>query len=178
MTARIETTPLIQTERGAHVATQIDLERFRAPFSLRCGALLIDYIILVGIVAFSTIVARMFGGGTRSSGDSAESMGLLIAFAVALLNFVILTAWRGRSLGKWATGLRIVRRDGQPVGVGRSLVRHLVGYPLSLLTFGLGFLVAALNSHGRALHDMIAGTVVVRDTTSRRARAAAAAAVR
>ena len=174
MTARIETTPLIQTERSERATTQIDLERFRAPFSLRCGALLIDYIILVGILAFSTIVARMFGGGLRSSGDRAETLGLIIALIVALLNFVVLTAWRGRSLGKWATGLRIMRKDGQRVGTGRSLLRHLVGYPLSLLTFGLGFLLAAFNSHGRALHDMIAGTVVVRDTTSRRTRTAAA----
>src|SRR5215212_9039486 len=113
MTARIETTPLIQTQGSERAATQIDLDRFRAPFSLRCGALLIDYIILVGILAFSTIVARMFGGGLRSSGDSAESLGLIIALAVALLNFVVLTTWRGRSLGKWATGLRIMRTDGQ-----------------------------------------------------------------
>ena len=175
MTARIETTALVQTESaGARVATQTDLERFRAPFSLRCGALLIDYIILVGILAFSTLVARMLGGGTRSSGDSAETLGLIIALAVGVLNFVVLAAWRGRTLGKWATGLRVVRRDGQSVGVGRSLLRHLVGYPLSLLPFGLGFLIAVVSTQGRALHDMIAGTVVIRDTTTRRSRAAAA----
>jgi uncharacterized RDD family membrane protein YckC len=173
MTATIETTALVQTETAsARAATQIDLERFRAPFSLRCGALLIDYIILVGILAFSTLVARMLGGGTRSSGDSAETFGLLIALAVGFLNFVVLAAWRGRTLGKWATGLRIVRRDGQPMGVARSLLRHLVGYPFSLLTFGLGFLIAVVSTQGRALHDMIAGTVVIRDTTTRRSRAA------
>ena len=118
----IKKTTSIDPDAGSErAATQIDLERLRAPFSLRCGALLIDYIILVSILAFSTIVARMFGGGLRSSGDSAENMGLIIALSVALLNFVVLTAWRGRSLGKWATGLRIMRTDGQRVGVGRSL---------------------------------------------------------
>ena len=170
MTARIETTPLVQTEDSAHsAAAQMYLERYRAPFSLRCGALLIDYIILVVIMAFSTVVARMLGGGARSSGDATETMGLLIALGVALLNFVLLTAWQGQTIGKWATGLRIVRRDGQGVGVGRLLLRHLLGYPLSLLTLGIGFLIAAFNANGRALHDVIAGTVVVRDT-ARRAR--------
>jgi uncharacterized RDD family membrane protein YckC len=170
MTARIETTPLVQTEATAGVAVQTYLERYRAPFSLRCGAFLIDYIILIGIVAFSTLLARVMGGGTRMSGDATETGGLLIALGVAILNFVLLTAWRGRTLGKWATGLRIVRRDGQPVSVGRSLLRHLVGYPLSMLTLGLGFLIAAFNSNGRALHDVIAGTVVIRDTRSRTTR--------
>jgi uncharacterized RDD family membrane protein YckC len=168
MTARIETTPLVQAEAGAtRAAVQTYLERARAPFSLRCGALLIDYIILIGIVAFSTLLARIMGGGARSSGDATETLGLVIALAVAVLNFVLLTAWRGQTVGKWATGLRIVRTDGQRVGVGRSLVRHLVGYPLSLLTLGLGFLIAAFNSNGRALHDVIAGTVVVRDNARR-----------
>lgn len=170
MTARIETTPLVQTEATANVAVQTYLERYRAPFSLRCGAFLIDYIILIGIVAFSTLLARVMGGGARMSGDATETGGLLIALGVAILNFVLLTAWRGRTLGKWATGLRIVRRDGQPVSVARSLLRHLVGYPLSMLTLGLGFLIAAFNSNGRALHDVIAGTVVIRDTRSRTTR--------
>jgi uncharacterized RDD family membrane protein YckC len=169
MTARIETTPLVQTEAAAAQASpvQVYLERFRAPFSLRCGALLIDYIILVGIVAFSTLVARTMGGGARSSGDATETMGLLIALGVGVLNFVLLTAWRGQTIGKWATGLRITQRDGQPMGVARSLLRHLVGYPLSLLTLGLGFLIAAFNTNGRALHDVVAGTVVVRETARR-----------
>ncbi len=168
MTARIETTPpLVQGEATTGVAVQTYLERYRAPFSLRCGALLIDYIILISIVAFSTLLARLMGGGARMSGDATETMGLLIAAGVGLLNFVFLTAWRGQTIGKWATGLRIVRRDGQGMSVPRSLLRHLVGYPLSLLTLGLGFLIAALNSNGRALHDVVAGTVVVRDTGRR-----------
>jgi uncharacterized RDD family membrane protein YckC len=165
MTARIERTPLVQTGSSARVYTQAHVERFRAPFSLRCGALLIDYILIAGIVAFSTLVARTLGGGARMAGGSAEMLGLLVALIVALLNFVVLTGWRGQTIGKWATGLRIQLKDGRPMGWPHSLLRHVVGYTLSLLTFGLGFLVAAFNSQGRTLHDLISGTVVVRDTT-------------
>jgi uncharacterized RDD family membrane protein YckC len=42
-------------------------------------------------------------------------------------------------------------------------VRHFIGYPLSFLTLGFGILIAAINPRGRALHDLIAGTIVVRD---------------
>jgi uncharacterized RDD family membrane protein YckC len=168
MTARIETTPpLVQTEATTRAAVQTYLERYRAPFSLRCGALLIDYVILMGIMAFSTLLARMMGGGARSSGDATETTGILIALGVAVLNFALLPAWRGQTIGKWATGLRIVRSDGQLMGAGRSLIRHLIGYPISLLTLGVGFLLAAFNGNGRALHDLIAGTVVVRETARR-----------
>ena len=48
-------------------------------------------------------------------------------------------------------------------GIGRALLRHFVGYPLSFVTLGIGFLMAAATVHGRGLHDMIAGTIVVRE---------------
>ncbi len=136
-------------------------ERLRAPFSLRCGAVLIDYIVLVGIVALATLLARVFGEGQRWSATLLLGTYALVA-AVAFLNLVVLPAWTGRSLGKWVTALRIERRDGVPLSIGRALLRHLVGYPVTVLTLGGGFLIAAFNSQGRALHDLLAGTVVVR----------------
>ncbi|HEY0404331.1 MAG TPA: RDD family protein [Pyrinomonadaceae bacterium] len=177
MTARVETTTstLVQpgpTTRAAEI--QAYLERYRAPFSLRCGALLIDYITLAIIIAFCTLVARPFGGTARTAGSSLESIGLIIALAVLLLNFGALAVWRGQTLGKWATGLRIERRDGGPLAWWRVLLRHFIGYPLSLLTLGLGFLLAAFNASGRTLHDLIAGTIVVRDAGQRRARVGSA----
>lgn len=167
MTTRIEATPLVQAKASTRAQVQSDVERFRAPFSLRCGALLIDYILLAGIVAFSTLLARAFGGSTRAAGSSAEMIGLFIAAVAAILNFVGLTGLRGRTLGKWVTGLRIVRKNAEPLTFGSSLLRHLVGYPLSLITLGIGFLIAAFNARGRALHDIIAGTIVVREDVRR-----------
>jgi uncharacterized RDD family membrane protein YckC len=161
---------MVSPEAGSRTAATLSrLERYRAPFSLRCGALLIDYILPVGIVAFSTLLARV-GDRPRATTSSAETIGIFLAIAVALLNFVGLTALRGQTLGKWATGLCIRRTDGEPVNVGHALLRHLVGYPLSILTLGLGFLFAAFNAQGRALHDLIAGTIVVHEDVRRKRR--------
>lgn len=137
--------------------------RFRAPFSLRCGAILIDYIALAAIVAFSTLVSRMLGGGARTWGSSSETVGLVLAIVVALLNLGVLPGLTGFTIGKWAAGLRILRENGLEIGIGRALLRHFVGYPLSFLTLGLGFLAVAFTSRGRGLHDLIAGTIVVRE---------------
>lgn len=137
--------------------------RLRAPFSLRCGALLIDYIVIVSIIVFGTLVARMLGGGGRSAGSSAETFGFALAFIVALLNLGVLPGMTGLTLGKWAAGLRIERINGSNIGIGRALLRHFIGYPLSFLLLGLGFLIATVTVRGRGLHDMIAGTLVVRE---------------
>jgi uncharacterized RDD family membrane protein YckC len=139
--------------------------RLHVPFALRCGAFLIDYIVLVSLVVLGTLFARMLGGGARSAGTSAETTAMALAIIVALLNLGVLPGLTGFTLGKWAAGLRIQRIDGGHPGIGRALLRDFVGYPLSLLTFGIGFLLAAVTVHGRGLHDMIAGTVVVRESS-------------
>src|SRR5215212_9658979 len=125
-----ETTLLSTDVASERLQAQSYMERFRAPFSLRCGALLIDYILLVGIIAFSTVLAR-FGGRPRALASTAEAVGFFVAGGVALLNFVGLTIWRGQTIGKWATGLCIKRRDGESLTVARALLRHLVAYPLT-----------------------------------------------
>lgn len=137
--------------------------RLRAPFALRCGAFLIDYILLVSLLVLSTLIARMLGGGARAAGSTAETAGILITIGTVVLNLVIVPGLTGLTLGKWATGLRIERNDGGDIGIGRAFLRHFVGYPISLVLLGLGFLIAAVSVHGRGLHDMIAGTIVVRE---------------
>ena len=137
--------------------------RLHVPFPLRCGAFLIDYIVLISLVVLGTLFARMLGGGARAAGNSAETAAIALAIVVAFLNLGVLPGLTGLTLGKWATGMRIQRVDSGNPGIGRALLRHFVGYPLSFITFGIGFLLATVTVHGRGLHDMIAGTVVVRE---------------
>ena len=135
------------------------------PFPLRCGAFLIDYIVLISLVVLGTLFARMLGGGARAAGNSAETAAIALAIVVALLNLGVMPGLTGLTLGKWATGLRIQRVGSGNPGIGRAMLRHFIGYPLSLITLGIGFLLAAVTVHGRGLHDMIAGTVVVRESS-------------
>lgn len=173
MTARLErqtpTTPPRRGEARGRAPLQraeVNFERLRAPFSLRCGALLIDYIALAGVMALATMFARMFDE-VHSGSSFALTAGYIGVASVAIINFILLTGFSGRTLGKWIAGIRIERRDGEPLSFGRALLRHLVGYPLTFLTLGLGFLITAFDSQGRALHDWIAGTIVVRTRAPR-----------
>lgn len=161
MTANIETARLssMTTDRRHESHLRV---RYRAPFALRCGALLIDYILLVLILVFSTMIARLMGGGARMAGGTAEKIGIGLALVAAVLDLGVMAGLTGKSIGKLTTGLRIERTGGGPPGIPRALLRHFIGYPLSLLTLGLGFLIATIGTSGRALHDLLSGTVVVR----------------
>lgn len=154
--------PAVRTTERTTVRRRV---RFRAPFALRCGALLIDYILLALILTFSTMLARLMGGGARLAGGTAERIGLFITLVIAVLDLGVLAGLRGKTIGKWTTGLRIERMDGGTPGIPLALLRHFVGYPLSMLLFGLGFLISAISPTERALHDYLAGTVVVRESS-------------
>lgn len=137
-------------------------DQLKAPFSLRCGALIIDYIIFIGIPVAALLIGRSLGDDGRKLLDSQlNNAGWLIAFIILLSNFIIFPMMTGQTIGKMLTGLRIVNTDGTNVTIGRLCIRHFIGYPLTLLTLGLGFLLAALNSKGRALHDYLAKTIVI-----------------
>jgi uncharacterized RDD family membrane protein YckC len=74
------------------------------------------------------------------------------------------TLSRGRSLGKLACGLRVVREDGGPIRFRHALVRGAVGVVEILLTLGAIACVASLvSARGRRLGDVFAGTLVVRE---------------
>ena len=73
---------------------------------------------------------------------------------------VTMTAYGGQTVGKMAARLRVEGRGGDAVSMVGALVRTL-GYAVSIVPFGLGFVTLFLRS-GRALHDLLADTRVVR----------------
>jgi uncharacterized RDD family membrane protein YckC len=162
LTTLRETSAAPAEQAGPNLETSPPAPELSAPFVLRIGALLIDYMLVAGLLAVLTVPGRVAHGVTRSGGGFIDTFGSWIALGVGVFNFVLLPLWRGQTLGKWATGLEIARLDGSPVRLGNALLRHFVGYPLTLLTAGLGFLLTIFNADNRALHDFIAGTIVMR----------------
>lgn len=161
MSARLErTVPAKAVRTEQQIIIDFDAERLKAPFLLRCGAILIDYILLVSVPVISLLLTRIFEDEPSKFLKSANT-GWLIMILLALTNFVIIPMFSGQTIGKILTGLKIVNTNGSAPSVGKLLVRHLIGYPLTALTLGIGFLFSVLNRRGRALHDLLAGTVVV-----------------
>jgi hypothetical protein len=76
------------------------------------------------------------------------------------------TLLRGRTPGKAAMGLRVVRDDGGPIGFRHALVRGLAGAFLErpgLTVFVAGIVTSLLNGRGKRLGDLLAGTVVLQE---------------
>jgi uncharacterized RDD family membrane protein YckC len=97
--------------------------------------------------------------------------GWLIAFGIAVLFliffgwFIIFEAWwSGRTPGKRALGLRVVRDGGFPIDVGAAIIRNLVRIIETVLGFyAISAVSTLVSKENKRLGDFAAGTLVVRD---------------
>lgn len=99
------------------------------------------------------------------------------ALAAAVIVFVVLlvmvgyptvmeTLTRGRTLGKMALGLKVVRDDGSSIRFRQAFVRSLMWLFVDFAPwFGCcpGIVASVMNKQGKRLGDMVAGTVVIRE---------------
>ena len=93
-----------------------------------------------------------------------------VAFVAWLfVYFAYSWAASGKTFGMAVLGVRVTRSDGADAGTRRAVVRTLA-LPLSFLFFGLGFVGIILGRRRRALHDVIAGTIVIYSWDARAAR--------
>lgn len=156
---------------AAEVVKGFDAEKLSAPFVLRCGALMIDYILVLLIPVLSLLLGRFLQyDGAKLLNSEVNNTGWLITILLCVTNFIIFPIFSGQTIGKMLTGLRIVKMDGSAPGVGTILSRHLFGYPLTLFSAMIGFLLALANKNGRALHDYVASTMVVYGSQKRKVK--------
>ncbi|WP_405948395.1 RDD family protein [Streptomyces prunicolor] len=145
-------------------AVALELRPARLPS--RALAVLLD--LIVAIAAYTGIsVALMFA--TASLDVAAQIAVSIAAFVLVLVGgpIAVETLSHGRSLGKLAFGLRVVRDDGGPIRFRHALVRGAIGVIEILMTFGVVACIASLvSARGRRLGDVFAGTLVVRERVS------------
>jgi uncharacterized RDD family membrane protein YckC len=93
----------------------------------------------------------------------AASTAALIVFGGQWLYEAILTSssWQA-TVGKKIVGLKVTDEAGNRISFARATGRHFAKY-ISVIILWIGFIMAAFTERKRALHDMIAGTLVMKD---------------
>jgi uncharacterized RDD family membrane protein YckC len=141
-----------------------------AGFWTRFLAAFIDGIILmiVGII-LTFVVGLIFGGGSAAAtGDASAGLGLAGIIANVLS---IVIAWlycalqessdKQATIGKQAMGLTVTDLNGAQISFGKATIRHF-GQWLSSIILLIGYIMAAFTEKKQALHDIIAGTLVLK----------------
>ena len=128
--------------------------------------ILVPFLGLVGLTA-----AAHATDADMDSGEGGLMIALLSTYLISMLA-VAVAGWlyfalmessaKGATLGKIALGLRVVDLNGNRIGFGRATGRYF-GKLISGAILFLGYIMAAFTQQKQALHDIIAGCLVVRN---------------
>ena len=127
-------------------------------------AQLIDFPIQVAILVVALIGGISLGGVTGDPNVAVVASLILGSIVVAGYYPVCEAAWSGKTVGKFAFGLRVVGDQGEPIQFTQAMVRNLVRIVDFLpIFYGVGIIALFWNGRGKRLGDLAAGTVVVRE---------------
>ena len=114
------------------------------------------------------LLAWVIDAAIITGGDAAIELAMDDAVVTAIVELVAGVAYTigfwlvaAATPGKMILGLRIVMADGRRLQPGAALVRYVGTYISAILIF-IGYLMIAFRADKRALHDLIAGTMVIR----------------
>ena len=145
-----------------------------AGYGARLLAFLIDQLfllsllfLLIAVAALEVLLTSDYGEVDPPTRSYYVGIGIVGAFLpLWLLYHVLCWGFWGKTIGKMVMGIQIVRRDGDRIGLGRAILRTFA-YLISTLTLHLPTLFALFGDERRAMHDILAGTVVATDAAVR-----------
>jgi uncharacterized RDD family membrane protein YckC len=150
-----------------------------AGFWLRFLAYLVDYVILdVPLIILSMFAGFIYGFSAARNHESVGFVnadgGVNVSFVIFEITIAIISLichWLYFALqesssvratvGKRVLGLKVTNMEGQRIGFGQASGRFF-GKIISGLCLLIGYIMAGFTERKQALHDMLAGTLVVR----------------
>jgi uncharacterized RDD family membrane protein YckC len=153
-------------------AARESIQGHYAGFASRFAAFVVDVVVLTGIsllglAAFNFAASILTGRSIHF--DRGYTWVVIGYLAWGFVYFALFWGLNGRTAGGALFGLQVLTGDGGDVS-GRRAIGRTLAFPLSFVILGLGFLGILLGDRRRALHDVIAGTVVVYSWDARAAR--------
>jgi Predicted membrane protein/domain len=134
-------------------------------FWRRVAASVIDGFVLAGLSILLVVV------GTAALMMSSDPEGAATRYGVVYYIASYVAAWlyfafthsgtHQASLGKRALGIKVTDLEGRRISFARATGRYFAYLVTSIVTLCIGLLMAAFTRRRQALHDIIAGTLVV-----------------
>jgi uncharacterized RDD family membrane protein YckC len=154
----------------------VELDVRAAGVGSRVLALLLDIVVQVVLylVLGTILLVALLNAVPRLADGALLEGGRIVLGVVVLAGYPITmeTLAGGRTLGKLALGLRVVRDDGGPIQFRHALTRTLVGVALEwpglilpLLAWAVSLTSMLSHPLGKRLGDLAAGTIVIHERT-------------
>jgi len=161
----------METQIPQQAAIQQPVFRY-AGFWKRFVAYIIDQFIM-GVIGFFIVIPFLAMIGVSlwqhdfevSSRFIIELIGtylmmILLVVVAEWLYYALMESMKGATLGKMALGIAVTDKKGNKISFGRATGRYF-GKILSSLTLSIGYIIAGFTQQKQALHDIIAGCLVI-----------------
>lgn len=145
------------------IETVKDYQLKSAGFWIRFWAYLIDLIVVFSLTAITVKPIFLFTGWRDIEFYHISPYGYALSF-IFYLYFVVMTKVWGQTIGKMVFGIRVISEDGKPLTWGTILFREWIGRFISV-TVDILYLLVAFTPNHKAIHDYIADTRVVHEST-------------
>lgn len=163
-------TGVLQVETPESVAFDFELANIGSRgLAIVLDTLLLGAIVVLEVIAFAVAISVGFAVSGPAQlgafGPWIAAAGILVVFLTGWGYFVVAeVAGNGRTPGKRALGIRVVRDDGSRVGVADSMIRNVLRI-VDILpgNYAVGIVSVVMTARHKRLGDMAAGTVVVRE---------------
>lgn len=150
---------------------QSDLnQQHYAGFWFRVIAAIVD-VIICQIAVIIIVLPLGFALGLSMSGTSTQTeieavgsgLGTILGILIQWLYFTAQesSAWQA-TLGKKMLGIKVTDMNGERIGFGKANARYWSKILSALILF-IGYFMVAFTEKKQGLHDMIAGTLVMRN---------------
>jgi uncharacterized RDD family membrane protein YckC len=136
----------------------VEVELTLADVGSRFMAGMLDFALQIAVIVALGMILQPDGGASAAVFSS-------VAFAIIFFYDVLFEVLGGgRTIGKRAAGLRVVRSGGRPINLTRSALRNILRI-IDILPgfYGVGMAVIFATPHNQRVGDLAAGTLVIRD---------------
>jgi uncharacterized RDD family membrane protein YckC len=152
--------PALNYLDSIHTAVRVDNVTNNAPVFRRLLACFVDLVILTLLNTPMIAAANSYSGDWRNLQVIGTVVG--VALAIGFLYSTISVALTGRTLGMRLFGIRVVDTRTGLIPTGKQSAGRALLYLVSLLSAGILFALALVDSERQATHDRVTRTVVVR----------------
>ncbi|MGJ3237218.1 MAG: RDD family protein [Anaerolineae bacterium] len=166
-TPQVQTAPV--STQGEHPTPTAKSRSASASFTRRAIGTTVDFLIVsVLSYPFLALGLSVFAPNVVPTFDNLinQTNALVVVMTVNVLMQSLyygyfLSQQSGQTPGKRLVNIRVIKRDGLPLTVWDSILRNVIGYQVSNIIPGIGFLWALFDRDQRTWHDMIANTAVI-----------------
>lgn len=139
------------------------LMQYFGSFDQRLLASVLDWFMLLGVfIIIAFIVVLMFIHNKEQRIVASFSFLGAIPFAKIIYHIIMESSAQQATYGKQMLKIKVVDMQGNRIGTGKAISRNLCKI-FSVATFFVGYLLAFFNKKQQCLHDMMAGTLVIKD---------------